>query len=157
FEQALRLRPDLPAPHRNLGDLAGISGNYLLAIQHYREALALDPDNVRTLTSLGSASADALNRGEAVTAFQKAIALITRNPALKSQYGAETYQRNGLALFKLRDLTGARQALEQAEALGPLDPDTHLFLGLVLAQQPRGPEDEQKALEHLDKSAQLGY
>jgi tetratricopeptide (TPR) repeat protein len=151
FEQAVRQRPDLPDAHRNLGDLAGIARNYVLAIGHYRRALQARPDDVQTLTSLGSAYADALNRGEAEAAFRKAIALAPQNP--------EPQQRLGLALLKLRDFTGARAALQKAVELAPPpgDAHSHLLLGLAYAQQLRTPEDEQQALEHLDKAVALGY
>ncbi len=149
FEQAAQLRPDLPQPHRNLGNLAGIARNYVLAIQQYRQALVLAPHDVPTLTALGSACADALNRGEAEAAFREATALAPNS--------AEVTKQEGLALFKLRDYAAARAALERAVELAPPDAHTHLFLGLVNAQQPRGPEDEQAALDHFDQATRLGY
>jgi tetratricopeptide (TPR) repeat protein len=149
FEQAVHLRPELPEPHRNLGDLAGIARNYALAIQHYRQALALDPKDVKALTSLGSACADAMNRGEADTAFRKAIALAPTSPG--------PYQQWGLALYKLRDYVGAREALQQALERDPNDAYTHLYLGLVYARQLGVAADEQQAFLEFDRAIALGY
>jgi tetratricopeptide (TPR) repeat protein len=149
FEQAAALRPDLPEPHRNLGNLAGIARNYVLAIQHYQKALARRPADVETLAAMGAAYADARNRGQAVATFRKAIALQPDSAAL--------YQGLGLALTKFQDYAGARAALEQALARDPNDPHTHLFLGLAFAHRLRTAEEEQKALEHFDRAAALGY
>ena len=65
FEQALALNPSLARAHSSLGAIAADRGDRALAMAHWREAVAIDPAEYRTLLAV---SASLSGRGRATEA-----------------------------------------------------------------------------------------
>jgi tetratricopeptide (TPR) repeat protein len=58
YTEALRLKPDYPEAHNNIGNIYAMQGRRDLAVEHYREALRLNPKHEgarRALNALGAA------------------------------------------------------------------------------------------------------
>jgi tetratricopeptide (TPR) repeat protein len=52
LEQALRIKPDLPEAHYNLGIALEKAGRVPEAIQHYKQALRIKPDFTQAQNAL---------------------------------------------------------------------------------------------------------
>jgi tetratricopeptide (TPR) repeat protein len=89
-------------------------GRYAEAEQAFERALAIDPDDGRTLNYLGYMWAD---RGEKL---EQALELIQRAVALEPDNGAYV-DSLGWVYFRLRRLSEARHHLEEAARLMPED------------------------------------
>jgi Flp pilus assembly protein TadD len=73
YQEALKIKPDLPQVHNNLGSILLLRGDIDGAISHYREALRIDPHQARVYNNLGAAF---LRRGQILIAigyFKQAI------------------------------------------------------------------------------------
>ncbi|RPJ69762.1 MAG: tetratricopeptide repeat protein [Acidobacteria bacterium] len=75
IEEALRLFPDYPEAHNNLGCLLQRSGQLEEAIRHHREAVRLMPDFPLARNNLGAALELAGRTGEAIEHYREAIRL----------------------------------------------------------------------------------
>jgi Flp pilus assembly protein TadD len=65
FQAALQLDPRLARAHNSLGVIAAREGKRDEAIQHWKQAVALDPRDYQTLFNLGSALAGLGREAEA--------------------------------------------------------------------------------------------
>src|SRR5207244_1864889 len=73
YDEALRINPDYPQTHKNLGIALSQAGRIDDAIQHYKEALRIRPDYAEAHVELGSALASAGRVPEAMTEFAEAL------------------------------------------------------------------------------------
>jgi Flp pilus assembly protein TadD len=160
---ALRINPDSPSAHSDLGTALAKSGRSPEAIAEFQEALRLKPDSAIAAANLKAAQRDAeqnqaerhYNSGvdllkggkprEAVAEFQQAL-------QLKPTY-AEAEDDLGIALAQIPGREAeARGHFEAAVKLDPGSTQAHYNLGVALSQMP-GREAE--ALRELEAAYRL--
>lgn len=123
YEQAAAGSTDATAQLR-LGDAYARAGKTDQAIQAYRAALALAPDNPAALLGLGSALVRAGDADGAVVALAKAAPLVNTMTA---------YNRLGVAQTLAGQFAQAQQSFDTASALAPDDLDIRTNLALAAA------------------------
>jgi serine/threonine-protein kinase len=124
LREAVRLRPDLPADHNNLGLALVATGDLPGAIAAFREAIRLRPDDAMYHNNLGLALVATGDLPGAVAACREAVRL---KPDL-----AEAHCNLGNALHMSDDLPGAVAALREAIGLRPDLAAAHVNLGNAL-------------------------
>lgn len=129
--------------HNNLGLLLADEGRFDEAMQHYRSAIAVKPDDAFARNNLGRALAATGRVDEAVVQFQEAVAL---------EPGAvETWSNLGNALAAQGRFDEAIVSYGRALELRPAFADAHSNLGNVLFLTGRGDE----ALRAFGNAVQL--
>lgn len=73
FARAVKINPGLWTSHSYLGLLAGHRKEFTASIAHYRQALALKPDNIDLVNNLAVSYYLAGDYGQAVTLLNKAV------------------------------------------------------------------------------------
>jgi Tfp pilus assembly protein PilF len=102
-----------------------------LALEQFRQAVAIDPQFADAHLHLGVSLAESREWAEAAAAYRKALALPTLTvPDL-------AHQNLGLALYHLRQYGEAEQELRFAITLSPELQAAYYHLGLVLTAQRR--------------------
>lgn len=122
-ETALRLDPRLLEAHRAMGIANEVVGNYNGAIEHYKNALQINPNLISLYIRLG------LNYR--VTDIPQAIFYFSRANAIDPT-NVDPYLYLSRTHFQNDELGTAIQYLEQALRLEPANPDIHGRLGLIL-------------------------
>jgi protein O-mannosyl-transferase len=155
---ALRINPDSPSAHSDLGSALAKSGRLPDAVGEFQEALRLKPDSALAAENLRAAQRDmgqnaaamrynagvdllkAGRPGEAVAEFQEAL-------KLKAAY-AEAEDNLGIALAQIPGREGeARGHFEAAVKLDPGLAQAHYNLGVALSQIPGRRADALRELE----------
>lgn len=111
----------------NLGALYYQTGQYSLAMEHYRIAESIMPDSPPLLINLGIIMKQQGRIEEAVAYLRRAVSLAPR----------DTRARNvlGVALQKQGDLSGAIDAFDTVLGQDPENADAHFGKGYVLHKQ----------------------
>jgi Tfp pilus assembly protein PilF len=113
FREAIRLRPDYPEPHNNLGLVYVQTGDDEKAAAAFREAIKLRPDYADAHQNLGAVLTTS-DPDEAVRELEKAVEL---QPALlKAQY-------NLAIAYGASASHGPQKAIQQLEKLLAMDPE----------------------------------
>lgn len=129
LEEVLRLRPDLPSSHSNLGVLDAALGRRRQALERFREALRLDPGNADALynmalvlesNDLGQRYGPGFDAGGAVEAYRK---LVEIHPG-----HSEGWTNLGVLYEVLHRPEEARRAWESAIRAAPDLPEPRLYL-----------------------------
>jgi tetratricopeptide (TPR) repeat protein len=123
FEHALRLKPDEPEVHNNLGSILRGMGRLQEAVDHLQVALRLDPNYFDAHHNLGL-TLMRLGRPEALIHLQEAVRL---NPG-----SAEARSSLGNALKAVGRIEEARIQYQQALQLRPDYADARYNLGVIL-------------------------
>ncbi|MEW6073493.1 MAG: tetratricopeptide repeat protein [Planctomycetota bacterium] len=112
---------------------------------HFERAARLRPDHADTQRQLGSIQLAAGERGLARAAFERALALGSRDPGLFLDYGTLLEQE--------QDLAGARRSYERAIEADAIQAIPHLRLGGLLFRlgEERAGEREMSRFELLKK------
>ncbi|WAR07195.1 TMTC1-like protein [Mya arenaria] len=131
FRSGLAAMPHNAKVHYNYGNFLKDAGRRDEAIQHYREAIRLDPTYASALNNLGVHLPD---RQEAEIHFREAIRI------LPSHQGAHINLGN--ILFKRGEREAGFRLLERAVELGPRNPDALTSLGYSLMELGRLQEAE---------------
>ncbi|WAR07268.1 TMTC1-like protein [Mya arenaria] len=131
FRSGLAAMPHNAKVHYNYGNFLKDAGRRDEAIQHYREAIRLDPTYASALNNLGVHLQD---RQEAEIHFREAIRI------LPSHQGAHINLGN--ILFKRGEREAGFRLLERAVELGPGNPDALTSLGYSLMELGRLQEAE---------------
>lgn len=87
FGHALRLRPDYPEAHGNLGLALSSAGRPADAVPHLQESLRLKPDSYQMHNNLGIALATSGRPAEALASFRHAAALNPFLPNIRENWG----------------------------------------------------------------------
>jgi tetratricopeptide (TPR) repeat protein len=166
YQEALRLRPDLPDAYNNLGTALADKGQTDEAIRQFQEALRVKPDNLPALNNLGNALAEKGQLDEAIRQFQEAIrvnpghaeahynlgrvfgrkgqldeAINQFQEAIRLKPGfAEAHDNLGSALGRKGQLDEAIRQFQETLRLKPDDAQAHNNLGSAFYHQGRTPE-----------------
>jgi tetratricopeptide (TPR) repeat protein len=130
YAAALKLRNDYPDALIALGNLSLIHNDFQAASQHFKIALAGNPDLERAHFELAKALKALNQTREAQLEFQQASALIQRqSDAVMSSH----LSNESLDLAKKGDFANAVQTARKALTLDPTNANAHDNLGLLLA------------------------
>jgi tetratricopeptide (TPR) repeat protein len=141
--RALRLNPDIPEAHNNLGVVLAQGGRLREAVTSFRQATRLKPDFAEAHNNLGNALRD-LGQMEA--------AQVSLEEALRLRPGyAEAHHNLGVVHAQAGRLAEAAAAFRAALHLKPDYADPHYSLGIVLHGQGHHVE----ARGHLQQAVRL--
>lgn len=146
YQEALRLKSDLPAVNFRLGFLLYNDGEYTPAVECFRKELELNPAYSDANLFLGQALRNLGQGEEAIVHLRKAVALDSRSEL--------AYKALVAALGEKGDFEGAVQILRRAEKEFPADPSFPAQLASVLTKLNREPEalKEQEKFRALQQS-----
>jgi protein O-mannosyl-transferase len=159
LEAAVRIDPDSPPAHTDLGSALARSGELPEAIAQFEDAIELAPDAPIPHNNLGSALTQAGRLPEAIAEFQIALRLnpdydeARRNlAAAEAGAPAETHLSRGIALLKAGDPSGAITELETAVRIDPNDADAENDLGVAFS---RFPQRQRESIAHFEAAVRL--
>jgi tetratricopeptide (TPR) repeat protein len=157
LETAVRIDPDSPPAHTDLGSALAKAGRLPEAIAQFQEAILLAPDAPIPHNNLGSALTEAGRLPEAIAEFQTALRLDpdydeARRNLAAAQAGLESHRSRGIALLKAGDASGAIAELEAALRADPNDADAENDLGVALSSFP---ERQREAIAHFEAAVRL--
>ena len=144
LERMLRNDPASAELWRRLGGVAGRAGRPDLAVDAFKHAIALDPEDASGLLGLASALLTAHRPGEARTQAERAAARAGEDASLRRS-ARELIVRSALAAH---DAAGAIAEAELAEQLDPERPLAAYVEGRLLLEDRR----YQDALLRLDQA-----
>jgi protein O-GlcNAc transferase len=150
IRKSLRLQPDQPPAHSNIGNALLENGQPEQALASFERALALKPDYMVCLYNRGNALR-VLGRHEQALAGYDAV--LRLQPA-----HAAALNNRGLALLELSRMTEARESFERALAVDPQFAEARRNLAVVLNDLGNAlleRERAQEALAHYDESLRL--
>jgi len=142
LRRALAKDPRIDEYHNLLGILVASRGRSAEAVQEFRRAADLDPDNARFAANLASALTRVERWDEAGDAYEKAAAL---DPS------RETYLKLGSVYRRLKRPDRALGAFEKARALGDEGSASLLGIALARAEMHQIPEALQVIRQGLDR------
>lgn len=133
---------ETPQAHTNLATFLDMEQRSVEALEHFRQAAALDPRDEATIHNLGKAF---LRRGrleEAAQSFTQLVALEPRDADYRVDLGA--------LLARLNKSGDAEQQYLEALRLEPAHPVAHLNLGIIFF----GRGEVEQARQHFSQAAQ---
>jgi predicted CXXCH cytochrome family protein len=149
LEQSLKESADRGGAHVALGILDEQQRRYESAIQHYEDAMRVDPELTGPRTNLAALLESLAESSQGPTLSNTSPTLLQRAKALRDQElvllardasllpdQAELQHRYGLALYLAGDLERATHQLVRATQLAPRQPD--YAMALALLYQKRG-------------------
>jgi tetratricopeptide (TPR) repeat protein len=129
FRNNLLYNPLAWIAHYNLGVVSGQAGRVREEIEHYEQALRINPDYAQAHNNLGSALLRLGKPQEAIGQYEQAL-------RIKPDY-AEAQNNLGISLLRLGKPQGAIGHFEQALRINPNLAEAHDSLGTALAQTSR--------------------
>ena len=148
YRSALRIRPDYPEAHNNLGNLLlGVPGGEAEALHHFEEALRLRPAFAEAHTDMANLLARTPGgEGEAVRHYEAALALKPGD--------SQAHFDLAVLLARLPGREADAEAHYRASlALNPGLAQAHSNLGILLA---RTPGREREALAEFAEAVRVG-
>ena len=106
---------------------AFVQGNLGEAESLYREVLALDEDNVFSISNLAAILIEEGKLDEAETLIERALQIDPQDGYSQTLLG--------MSKFREGDYDAAMEALSKAVQIDPNDPQTQMYLGITLSQQ----------------------
>ena len=156
LEEAVRLKPDYPEAHNNLGNaLSRVPGRLPEAITEFEATLKIDPGMAEAHANLGIAlvkTPGGLSAG--VAQLQAALRGDADNPeAFEARFNL------GNALARLGRWPAAAEQYQAALNLNPESSETRVNLGGALAELGRGPEavEQYRAALRIDPGSQAAH
>jgi tetratricopeptide (TPR) repeat protein len=141
--QSANYRIVLAATHYNLGNALQVQGRLDEAIEHYEQALRIDPKYALAHYNFGIALAMKGQLEEAIRHYEQAL-------RIDPKY-APAHTNLGIALAKMGQLEKAMRHFEQALQIDPTDGPTHANLGLALATKG----EVEKAIRHFEEALRI--
>jgi Flp pilus assembly protein TadD len=129
--------------YSNLGTALYQTGKREEAVEHYQQALRLNPDNAEAHSYLGFALAQAGKIEEAIAQYEQAL-------RVKPDY-AEAHYNLGVALAQSSRMPEAIAQWEQAVRIKPDYAEAYCDLGVALARSGRIPE----AIVHWEQALRI--
>jgi len=139
WQDTVEKRPNNPRAHNNLGAALLQTGQVPEAIEHYQQALRIQPDYLEALLSLGLALVQQGSLQEAIGQYEQAL-------RIKADY-AEAHNNLGNALLQAGRVHEAIGHYEQALRIKQDYAEAHFNLGRALEQAGKGRE----ALKHYEE------
>lgn len=127
FAKALALNPNDPFVYSEIGYQQYLDGNTKLAIDAYRKAVELQPENSDFWTTLGGLQAEAGDNAQAMQSLQHSIAIAPSYAALTNL---------GLLQYQSGDYVTAAATQRRALDLNPTDYLAWANLGMALNANP---------------------
>lgn len=106
---------------------AFVQGRLEDAESHYREVLALDEDNVFSISNLAAILIEQDKLGEAESLIDRALGIDPED--------GYSLTLLGMTRFRESDYDAAMEALTKAVQIDPNDPQTQMYLGITLSQK----------------------
>ena len=140
-------RPANARAHNNLGKAVFTLGHTAESVEHYQEAIRLQPTAPEPYYNLGLALARLNRRPEAIAQYEEALRLQPKYP--------DAHNNLGNAMLEGGRLAEAAAHYEEALRLKPDFAEAHSNLANVLLEMDRGPE----AIHHGEEAVRLdpGY
>jgi tetratricopeptide (TPR) repeat protein len=123
YRRAIEIQPGWWSTHSHLGVFQLTTGDLIGALESFRTAVLLSPDNTRALDNLGIAFQQLGRHEEAIAEYRRSIAVRPTASALSNL---------GTCLFVLGRYGEAVQAYERATSMNPEDATLWLNLGDAL-------------------------
>ena len=133
----------MPLAHFTLGEFDVYKADYLAAIRHFEEELAINPCYAPALSHLGDVYWRLNRYDDAERVLRRAIWL--------DSTAAEPYVLMGRVLIKKKQFVAAERSLRQAINLEPGTYTAHYFLGQLYRQMGRA----EAAAREMKKSAEI--
>jgi tetratricopeptide (TPR) repeat protein len=137
LERAIKITPNAPSYHANLGEVLRQSGELEAALKPLEEAVRLDPKNAQALNNLGIVHFEQKKFAKAIEYYERALA---QRPNM-----AEALNNLGNARRMTGDIDGAVQAYQDALVQRAVYPEAYNNLGTLL-QLDRKFEEAEHAL-----------
>ncbi|MDR1607388.1 MAG: tetratricopeptide repeat protein [Deltaproteobacteria bacterium] len=130
LRQAASLKESRGAIYRYLGQAELLNGDSDKALEAFKKAVKDDPDDAKSLSSLGVLFLERANEREvALSLFQRSVEIEPTNSLFR--------QRLGKLLYDLGDIVGARRHLRAAVEFGCRAPEIHRRLEDTITQGER--------------------
>ena len=129
--------------HYSLGNALAQKGNLAEAVDHYKQALRINPQYAEAHNNLGNALALGGNLEEAIAHYRVAL-------RIKPAY-AEAHRNLGVALDRQGQHLKAIQHYAKALQIRPDDAQSHNNLGVALAEQGR----LKQAIAHFEEALRI--
>lgn len=149
FAQAIRVKPDLPDAHYNLGKAYYELGRFPKAITHYETAKLLAPWDLPAFIMLGNLYVDQGKLSDAEREFRLAVAAV--RPETDRTLTARAYYNLGNTLARQNRIPEAMEEYRRSIAAHPKYPNGYYGLGWALQQLQR----YQEALDALTTALNL--
>jgi len=143
WEEAVKDAPHSFRVRYNLGSAYRLAKDYKLAMEEFREAIKLDPQNIETYSILAVTYADIGKIDEAKKILQEALKI--------SPNESKIYINLANAFRVCKDYNTAIDLLNQAVELAPDNPQCYLKLGAIYGEI----KDYQKAIKAFKKAVEL--
>ena len=140
FGHAINVTKDNEKMHYNIGYAFQRSGQFEKAIEHYGQALRIEPGDFRAMNSLGVSLLSEGETDEALDIFEKAVQL--------NDHYISAMNNLGFALREKGRVDEALQKWQQVLAIEPGQPQAHYNIGVTIFNSGRYDE----AIEHFNKS-----
>ncbi len=142
YRNALRLRPNYPEAHNNLGVILREAGDLVTAAEHYREAIQFRPDYPEAHYNYGLLLERTGRANGAKQRYEEALRLRPDYP--------EAHHALANLLKSRSDLQGAVHHYQEALCLRPVYPEAHNNFAIALEDVG----EVQKAEEHYREALQ---
>ncbi|MFZ0594657.1 MAG: tetratricopeptide repeat protein [Bryobacteraceae bacterium] len=149
FREALRLDPQIPGVHFELGEVLSASSSTSdqeQAEREYQAALLQDPSDEKSECRLGKIALNRSNLTSALNHYTRAVALQPDDP--------EANLGLGKVLTSMGQRDKAEPLIEKAVRLDPSDPVAHFRLGSLYRQMGRA-EDARRELAEFQQLKQM--
>ena len=141
LREALRVEPEFPESHVNLGLILLRQGHTAEARAQFEAALRLDPQSMSARTNLGLVLS---NDGQFAAAEEQLTRAVAMNPRVPGPYASL-----GIVLAKRGQDDQAARRFQQALTLAPNDPDLHAYLGSAWSRMGRADDARQQFEQSL--------
>ena len=133
--------------HFKRGNELSLSGDFERAIEEYRQALEIEPDNVDLMSNLGVAYYNLGELDKAIVQYSRAIEIAPNDPDIRSNLAAAYVQKHQLS-GALEHLESALAEYQKAVELKPTLAQAFFGLGVVYALLGRN-DDAIQAFEEF--------
>ena len=143
YKRALKISPDRPETHNNMGIALKNHGKLDEAIASYKKGIKIQPGFAQIHSNMGNALQDQDKLGEAIASYQQALKI--------DPEGAEVYSNLGITFQKKGDLEAAIESYNKALEKNPGLYEAYNNMGAAF--QDKG--DYDAAIESYDRALRI--